>query len=269
MKLLSIDVGIKNLAYCILDVQANSSYQIIAWDVINLCGVPPVCNQHTKKGVCTRLAKYQKGQIKCCNSCAKKSKYVVPSQQLLKAKQARTKVSELKDIAHSYEITVAENAKKNELQDAIKSFMDASVLELVSKTTASEMSLVDIGVSIRDAFHTPQFLSIDTVLIENQISPIANRMKTVQGMIAQFFIMKQIEDVHFVSASNKLKAHIQGKTTYKERKALGISITEKIIHENANTALWLEHFSKHSKKDDLADSFLQGLWYINENSSVS
>ena len=88
---------------------------------------------------------------------------MVPSQQLLKAKQTRTKVSELKDIAHSYEITVDENAKKNELQDAIKSFMDASVLELVSKTTASEMSLVDIGVAIRNAFHTPQFLSIDTV----------------------------------------------------------------------------------------------------------
>ena len=69
MKLLSIDVGIKNLAYCILDVQANSSYKIIAWDVINLCGVPPVCNQHTKKGVCASSQKYQKGQIKCCNSC--------------------------------------------------------------------------------------------------------------------------------------------------------------------------------------------------------
>jgi hypothetical protein len=26
----------------------------------------------------------------------------------------------------------------------------------------------------------------------------------------------------------------------------------------------VEHFSRHSKKDDLADSFLQGLWYINQ-----
>ena len=32
---------------------------------------------------------------------------------------------------------------------------------------------------------------IDTVIIENQISPIANRMKTLQGMIAQYFIMKE------------------------------------------------------------------------------
>ena len=30
---------------------------------------------------------------------------------------------------------------------------------------------------------------IEIVLIENQISPIANRMKTIQGMIMQYFIM--------------------------------------------------------------------------------
>ena len=55
MKVLSIDVGIKNLAYCLIDVAANanadaenadaenadansSSFKIIQWDVLNLCG---------------------------------------------------------------------------------------------------------------------------------------------------------------------------------------------------------------------------------------
>ena len=31
---------------------------------------------------------------------------------------------------------------------------------------------------------------------------------------------------------------------------------------------WIEHFEKHKKKDDLADSFLQGIWYINEKKLI-
>ena len=36
------------------------------------------------------------------------------------------------------------------------------------------------------------------VIIENQISPIANRMKTIQGMITQYFIMKNIYNVEYI-----------------------------------------------------------------------
>ena len=32
---------------------------------------------------------------------------------------------------------------------------------------------------------------------------------------------------------------------------------------------WEEHFNKHKKKDDLADSFLQGLWYIKQYHNIS
>ena len=53
------------------------------------------------------------------------------------------------------------------------------------------------------------------------------------------------------------------KKNYKERKMSGIMVTQKYITENAILNIWLTHFNKHKKKDDLADSFLQGLWYIN------
>ena len=35
MKVLSIDVGMKNLAYCFFDIKDNN-YKIIDWDVIDL-----------------------------------------------------------------------------------------------------------------------------------------------------------------------------------------------------------------------------------------
>ena len=43
---------------------------------------------------------------------------------------------------------------------------------------------------------------------------------------------------------------------------MGIEITRKKMEELNGLDVWQEHFSKHKKKDDLADSFLQALWYI-------
>ena len=93
-------------------------------------------------------------------------------------------------------------------------------------------------------------------------------MKTIQGMIAQFFIMNNINNIEFISASNKLKNYITNKTSYNERKKISIKITLDIITKENCLIEWQEHFNKHSKKDDLADSFLQGLWYIKEYHKV-
>jgi len=98
-------------------------------------------------------------------------------------------------------------------------------------------------------------------MIENQISPIANRMKTIQGMIAQYFIMRN-EDINidFVSASNKLKKFINNneKTTYNERKKLSIVKCLELLQTRTEFNEWVDFFGHHKKKDDLADSFLQG-----------
>ena len=42
MIILSIDIGIKNFAYCLLDSNSNN-LKILQWNVINLFGEPPVC----------------------------------------------------------------------------------------------------------------------------------------------------------------------------------------------------------------------------------
>ena len=126
---------------------------------------------------------------------------------------------------------------------------------------------------MRDAFDKELKAHIETIthiVIENQISPIANRMKTLQGMIAQYFIMNHKTQISFVSAANKLKGHdgaeadIETDTSsYAARKKEGIKITLKLLNERYSS--WLHHFSQHKKKDDLADAFLQGNWFLNKN----
>ena len=118
---------------------------------------------------------------------------------------------------------------------------------------------------------------IDHVIIENQISPIANRMKTIQGMIAQYFIMSDVsvEHIEFVSSINKLKEFgadtststnkiipDKKKLNYSDRKKLGISRCLNILTNDFRFQEKSDFFISHKKKDDLADCFLQGLWFI-------
>ena len=102
-------------------------------------------------------------------------------------------------------------------------------------------------------------VKIDLVIIENQIGPLALRMKTLQGMVMQHFIENNVINVVPVNSNNKLKDFLGNKkTTYDERKKESVVITRKLIE---NT-IWNQHFEKHKKKDDLADCFLQAKWYI-------
>jgi hypothetical protein len=45
--------------------------------------------------------------------------------------------------------------------------------------------------------------------------------------------------------------------SYKGRKKTGIVHAQSLVPEP-----WCAHMMKHPKKDDLADSFLQGLWVM-------
>lgn len=169
--------------------------------------------------------------------------------------------------------------------------------------SAGETGLIDIGRAIRKTLDAdPAVQGATHVVIENQISTLASRMKTIQGMIAQYFIMREsaAAPVHleFVSSHNKLKGYshlLNGgnrhlansddaaassdnratsaassaapnaatRAAYKTHKADGIRVCEAFFASNAGLAAqWEAAFRASKKRDDLADSFLQGIWYL-------
>ena len=154
------------------------------------------------------------------------------------------------------------------------SLPNSSVPELISHTyltcvtklekavSASDMDLIEIGKNMSKKMKSEISIEdIDTVIIENQISPIANRMKCIQGMITQYFIEHGVSNIHFVSSSNKLKHFDVPKKTYKERKTSGITVMSDLLKQD-KLKVWNTVFASHKKKDDLADSYLQGLWFV-------
>ena len=163
-------------------------------------------------------------------------------------------------IGNKHCIPCNEKQKKEDILANILFDLSHNYYDTVSNILTSEMNMIEYGINLKKLFHkTFNNINIDLVIIENQIGPLALRMKTLQGMIMQHFIENGITNIAPVNSSNKLKEFLGNKkTTYDERKKESIKITKNLII-NTN---WNEHFDKHKKKDDLADCFLQAKWYI-------
>ena len=266
MKILSIDVGMKNLAFCLFEINDSMEYSILKWDVLNLCkDQEHLCKEPKKnKDICNKKAKYFKDDCYYCKTHAKNKKYLIPDMKCNKYNLKKKKILELRKIIEKHKLEIQKKAKKDDLQKVLLEYFEQKYFDIVSKTRANQINLVTYGRNMREMFNeTLENINIDIVCVENQIGPLALRMKTLQGMIMQHFIEKEIPLVEEISATNKLKEFLDiKKTTYSERKKLSIVYTRQILSDNNNLHKWIKIFNEHKKKDDLADSFLQGRWYL-------
>ena len=176
---------------------------------------------------------------------------------------------------------------KEQMLDMIQQELETNYLENIENIRADQIDLLTLGKNMMtelDKFinnYTNTYTNtnldsgdigimgglekykIDIVIIENQISTIASRMKTLQGMIAQYFIMRGTPCIEFISASNKLKMFMtKKKTTYTERKIESVEVTKELLEKLPQFEKYRGCLEKNKKKDDLADCFLQGIYYL-------
>ena len=302
--IISFDIGIKNLAYCVFSLP---TFSVLAWDVVNL--VPAVestaplctCLKATTKasksgGVCGKKATYTYGDANYCLVHSKNSGKLLPSKETSPPYIKKLKFDELLAFCEKHGITLPPAAKKPVLiETAIQHFERRCLVPIVKPKTsnANQVHLVDIGKRIKIEFDErlktllPQ---ITHVILENQISPIAGRMNTIQGMLSQYFIMRN-EAIHieFISSIGKLKGLTQvdkvpltvvpleqsppsvafDKTIYKEHKSDGIFFCKQFLENNPQLMSHKQIIEASHKKDDLADSFLQGIYYMKRGNLIS
>ena len=270
MKILSIDVGIKNLAFCLFEKSPTAEqFKISKWDVVNLSEDECFkCGFIEKNIVCNKPAKFKKDDKCFCVKHSKKQQYQMPKAEQKPAFINKQKLAKLYEIAESYNITYEPKVKKADLVNLINDHIYKTYFDTIESKKANEVDMFNIGVNIKNKFNNlfKDENKIDYVIIENQIGPLAIRMKTIQGMIVQYFIMSDlnVENIEFISASNKLKdCDVKDKEKYSDRKKLGIAKCLGVLTTDFRFNEHMTYFNSHKKKDDLSDSFLQGLWFIN------
>ena len=293
IRVLSIDVGMKNLAYCLFERDNNADIEhsktpdcmmqhlsIVAWDTVNLCEDDATASQKPDAAMCSsngckfpaKFAHSDKLATYYCTRHANSSGYKMPLLPSIASSRILKKMTldDLKTFSGEYLSTdIPENCNKSKIKllQHVVSVLDQEYLVAVSAKpkviSAASMDLITIGRNMHKRFDALSHISsgIDIVIIENQLSTLATRMKTLQGMITQYFIMRGVPNIQFISATNKLKlfsdAASDEKTEYADRKKRSIEITRTLIPAEQQLK-----FEKHKKKDDLADCFLQGLWWF-------
>lgn len=268
MIILSFDVGIKNLAFCLIDTEQNN--RILDWDVADLTPEAQKCSSN----LCKNKASYHKNDLYYCTKHAKSYIKENPGLSFPPCVINKVLINEmttgnLRKLTKTFGIQTTKVPLDN-LRQTLCEYIDLHFFESIVVRAAKDIDLIEIGLSLHNYFtnkanqwSNENIKCIDLVLIENQISPIANRMKTIQGMLAQFFITSicfasNQPKIKFVSSSNKLKDFTNENTTYDERKKLGVEITRTLL----NDVKWLDTINTSYKKDDLADCYLQAIWYI-------
>lgn len=259
-RIVSIDVGIVNLGICLLEVSRDHPPQVIKWESIDLLGRKHACANEN----CKHQARFvTPSRLYLCKRCANRRQEPIVEADWLALDRAQCPKRCMIPLACRVGILGADALSAVELRKALICHRNERMIMPVLKASAKNVELVDVGKALQSALDArPVFHEADAVVIENQISPLASRMKTIQGMIAQYFIRTGIAAIEFISAANKLKPFLAKgqRTTYKERKALSISVVRELLDKDEARI----GFESSSKKDDLADSFLQALAYAHQ-----
>ena len=107
----------------------------------------------------------------------------------------------------------------------------------------------------------PWVLEATTVLIEKQ--PDRNRgMKGIENLLHTYFLVKE-KDVVIWDARHKIPDHAgAGKAMYAKRKKASIERAREFIARDGPNRELVGFFDSHKKKDDLADTVMQALSFI-------
>ena len=216
MKLLSWDVGIKNLSYCILEKDDESNIDILQWGIINLQE-----NDELKKNRNLLFENIPRklNELDCLLDV---DKVVIENQPSLKNPQMKS----IQMIVYSYFI----------MYGKVLSIKENKISEIDFCNASNKLKVYD----------GPQ------IILQKK-----NRKKSSSDSnINDFNIVKDDvpnEEVEIAEKSKKKSV----KLSYTDKKKMAIEHVKYFLKNDEKN---LDFFNKHKKKDDLADSYLQGLY---------
>jgi hypothetical protein len=242
MKILSWDVGIYNLSYCILEKNENN-IKILDWDIVNL-----VDNEEMKKNrglVFENIPRklHEKPQLLDVDIV------VIENQPSLKNPQMKS----IQMILYSYFLILGKIIGNGEASNTYIDKIDFCSASNKLKIYDGPEIIFEEKVKKEPKKKVSKKNKSEEIILPENINLSLENNPIVEPE-------KQLEIVDIVEIIEKKK---KGNTMkYADKKKLAIEHAKYFVAKYESDSKYLEFFNKHKKKDDLADSFLQGLYYF-------
>jgi len=269
--LLTFDIGIKNLAYCIVryNVLDKKNFDIIYWGILDISYKGLICDYNIDIS--------KKNNIAIC--CTNNSYFYLPDNYNEQNKHTSYCKFHSNKIKNN-NITLYNQLKKISNNAKLKDNFNQQVERLLVELDKFYKQFIDSIYDIDD-----KIVGNLDIYIENQ--PVLKNpiMKTISIVLFAYFNIKKInfpnkiKSVNFVSATVKTKPNLYNNikknfnlntklisnNSYQNRKQYCIDITKDVVYQTNNSffnavAISIYKFSK--KKDDLADTLLYVLYVL-------
>lgn len=287
MRLLSIDVGLKNLALCVLETAgADAPAKILDWRVLDLVSDAPVFCRAVlqKKGTeCGQRACFQgdSGGIThyyCGTHRALHTRLL--EEPVPETAEIGTRCSKGKCRGRVEQRLEGVSLCPKHIQAALKQLRARHAVTKVRGVKCRDVDPTELRMkvwSVLDALS--HLLDNDAVIIENQPSLKNPIMKSIAETLYNYFICRGLVDkeltgsrivsIRYVSPSNKMRLSTEMSSSlgaiknkalkYRKTKELSIQHSRQLLSADEAGQRFL---MQHSKRDDLADSLLQGIAHL-------
>lgn len=247
-KVIAFDIGIKNLAYCVLE----NDKTVLALENCNI--LDPV--EEVKCASCLIKASYKAGDQVFCKRHIPKTHTIIP--ELDQKKLPSNKV--LKELVKKHECESLGTSNDKCIESLAKKF--TLHFEQPKQQSAAKVTLEEIHDALRKFTeeHWHIFSGCTHILLENQPAFKNPHMKSVQVLLfatlrEKFLANSQTPQYHLVHAKKKSAGVKKGDEGYAERKNRSEERLKELFDKGKVVAAQIyADWQKAKKKSDMADA---------------
>lgn len=256
-KVLTFDIGIRNLAWCLLE-KTETTWRILGWENYDLLA-----------GTSSQEAK--QNDTKLCTTCGKKAGWSRAASTPRCAKHCEEGFPPFRDLSGALLKKIPGLADLKKISGILKGKTKPAILSSLAEkfsmplvSTKATRAKTDDTANLHGSIQTfvkaklPIFGAATHIVLENQPAFKNPTMKTVQILLFATLrdYLEPVPWVGFVNAGKKVQGKEKGDAGYASRKKGAEERVKKFFEKNtvAEKEKWINLLAANQKKSDLCDA---------------